>query len=60
MLMTKFSFTLVQTNSGVDITVVRKSDARQVTFFIAGVCAEPINNFMSSITDTQAESYFKK
>ena len=60
MLMTKFSFTLAQTNSGVDITVVRKSDARVVTFFIAGVSTEPINNFMRSITDTQAESYFKK
>ena len=58
--MTKFSFTLAQTISGVDITVVRKSDERKVTFFIAGVCTEPIDKFMSSITDTQAESYFKK
>jgi len=61
MLMTKYIFTVFQEENGKLHTVVtRIEDGYQKYFFQAQGSKEGMTNFMNSMTDELAESYFPK
>ncbi len=60
-LMTRYSFSVKQKDDGCYITVVRLLDMVEKVFFLIGNrSVDTLSNFMSSITDEQADGYFPK
>lgn len=60
MLMTKYGVKVEMVDTLAKITVTRNSDNRSVIFTIAGSSLAGVQLFMNSITDGQADAYFKR
>lgn len=60
MLMTKYGVKVEMVDTVAKITVTRNSDNRSVVFTIAGASLGGVQSFMHSITDGQADAYFKR
>ena len=60
MLMTKYGVKVEMVDTLAKITVTRNSDNRSVVFTIEGSSLVGVKSFMNSITDWQADAYFKR
>lgn len=60
MLMTKYGVKVEMVDTVAKITVTRNSDNRSVVFTIEGSSLAGVKSFMNSITDGQADAYFKR
>lgn len=60
MLMTKYGVKVEMVDTLAKITVTRNSDNRSVVFTIEGSSLVGVKSFMNSITDGQADAYFKR